>query len=484
VTLLSRARAALDRTWRYFNLRIFWQMLLAFVLVTMLTAVGLYLAGRRAINDTADALRNNLSPAHDLWAERLAGYHEGTGTWSDVEEMIAAYPLGEAWGPWEEEWDLPYVLAAPDGTILASSRGDRVGQVLGDFEEQLATPIVVDGETVGQILLIVIPRFGSAGEGRFFLPPPPRSGFIFDRLLETSVYVTVMALILGIFFSRSISRPLTELTEATRDVTRGDLSVRVSPQHAGEVGELAASFNQMTEALERADELRRNMTADVAHELRTPLSVIRGKLEGVIDGVYPATREHLEPILEETAVLTQLVEDLRLLAQAEAGHLTLDRRPVDAGDLIRDAYVSFTPLASDRGITLVLDLPVSLPRVSADWRRIAQVLGNLISNALHHTPEGGSVTLSAVAAEAVVEVTVEDTGIGISPEDLPYVFERFWRGDRARVRTELGAGSGLGLAIVRQIVELHGGEVRVESEPGRGACFSFTLPKVSAPDKE
>ena len=238
----------------------------------------------------------------------------------------------------------------------------------------------------------------------------------------------------------------------------------------------------------RADELRRNLTADVAHELRTPLSVIRGKLEGVLDGVYPATPEHLDPVLEEAKLLTHLVEDLRLLALAEAGQLALDRRAMDVGDLLRDAHVNFGPQAADRGVTLALDLPADLPRVTADWRRVSQVLGNLLTNALRHTSQGGCVTLSAAdvspagaeAEEGRVEVTVADTGTGIPPEELPYIFERFWRGEKSRSRA--AGGTGLGLAIARQLVEMHGGTIRVESTPGRGSKFSFTLP-VGTPDR-
>jgi len=212
----------------------------------------------------------------------------------------------------------------------------------------------------------------------------------------------------------------------------------------------------------------------VAHELRTPLSVIRGKLEGVLDGIYPATPEHLEPILDEILLLTRLVEDLHLMALAEAGQLALEKRPLDVGDLLRDAQVNFGPQADDRGVTLALDLPEALPQVIADWRRISQVLGNLLTNALRHTPPGGRVTLSARAIGGAVEVTVADTGVGIPPEDLPYIFERFWRGDKSRSRA--GGGSGLGLAIARQLVEMHGGRIGVESTPGQGTRFTFTLP--------
>jgi two-component system OmpR family sensor kinase/two-component system sensor histidine kinase BaeS len=294
------------------------------------------------------------------------------------------------------------------------------------------------------------------------------------RLVLTEGVVVLLGLVVGAILSRRITRPVTKVAEAAGRIAAGDLSTRVPEDASGELGDLARSFNQMAAALERADQLRRNMTADVAHDLRTPLSVIRGKLEGIVDGIYPATEDHIRPVLEETEVLTQLVEDLRLLALAEARQLTLDRRPMDVAGLLRDAQVNFTPLAQDRGITLVLDLPEALPRVVADRRRIAQVLGNLIVNALRYTPSGGTVTLSARADDGAVTVAVRDTGIGMPPEELPYVFERFWRGEKSRSRDS--GGSGLGLAIARELVVLHDGEISVESAPGRGTTFRFTLP--------
>jgi two-component system OmpR family sensor kinase/two-component system sensor histidine kinase BaeS len=312
---------------------------------------------------------------------------------------------------------------------------------------------------------------------------------VLQRFLLVGLAFAAFALAVGLGLSRLMSRPLVNLTAATRAVAAGDLSIRVPTSFPGEVGELAGAFNQMAQELARADGLRRNLTTDVAHELRTPLSVIRGKIEGVLDGVYPATPEHLEPILEETRLLTHLVEDLRLLALAEAGQLGLEKRPMDLRDLLRDAHVNFGPQASDRGVTLALDLPPELPEVVADWRRIAQVLGNLLTNALRHTPEGGQVTLSAALADAslngvagddgdidggMVEVVVSDTGAGISSEDLPFIFERFWRGDKSRSRAS--GGSGLGLAIVKQLVEMHGGTIGVESRLGQGSTFRFTLP--------
>lgn len=476
MNLWQRMRRTVDSVRHGLNLGFFWQLLLAFTLVTVMTSVGILLAGRRAMDHTRDYYRANPPWAlQRFWAMNLGEYYGKHGTWNGVQQEIESifpnFPMPGVQDHAMGEWVQPFVLVNTEGQIVASNQPFRVGDQFRSSKDLPAINIVYEGERIGVLFLDILePR----RQGR---PSPVPTQTIRTQLYTTSAYLFVFALVLSFILSRSISHPVTELTQATRTVAGGDLDVRVSIEHAGEFGELAEAFNIMAAELQRADELRRNMTADVAHELRTPLSVIRGKLEGILDGVYSATEEHLAPVLEETEVLTHLVEDLHLLAQAEAGQLRLDRYPTDVGDLLRDAYVNFTPQAEDRGVTLGLDLPETLPRVSADWRRISQVLGNLISNALQHTPPGGSVTLSAQAREGHVAISVSDTGVGISPEEMPYIFERFWRGDTARVRTEYG-GSGLGLAIVKQIVELHGGQVDVASEPGQGATLTFTLPYV------
>lgn len=445
---------------QWFNLRFFWQLILAFTLVIVLVSGGMALAGNAAMRRLE---RHRTPRGSAVWESRLARYYEDHGSWEGIEEFIATYPCGSGWGPWDETWRVPFVLAGPDGVVVAAS--DPHPDRLTPFEQRAAAPIQVDGQPVGWLLLfpLISPR-----------EPSRAVGAVLPGFLLTAVAIGAGSLVVGLVLSRGMSRPLTRLTEAARAVAAGNLSVRVPTDYPGEIGELAAAFNGMIEELARADQLRRNLTADVAHELRTPLSVVRAKLEGILDGVYEPTPEQVEPILEEIHVLTRLVDDLRLLALAEAGQLPLEKEPLDLADLLSDIRVNFEPQAADRGITLALDLPTALPRVRADRRRISQVLSNLVSNALRHTPAGGCVTLAAGVKEDAVEVSVSDTGVGIPPEDLPFVFERFWRRERSRSRGS--GGSGLGLTIAKQLVEMHGGTIGVESVPGAGSRFWFRLP--------
>jgi len=291
----------------------------------------------------------------------------------------------------------------------------------------------------------------------------------------------VLAALLAGFTFRRYGSPLAEVMAAADAVAEGDLSVRVRENVPGELGRLARSFNRMTEELAREEQQRRNLTADVAHELRTPLHIIQGNLEGILDGVYEPTAEHLAATLEETRLLARLVNDLQTLSLAESGQLPLHPAPVQAADLLADVATSFSVQAEEAGIQILLDVPQGpgddeALTLEADADRLDQVLSNLVGNALRHTPPGGRIHLRAEPAPEGVRLAVSDTGAGIPPEDLPFIFDRFWRGDRARSRSN-HAGSGLGLAIARGLVQAHGGRIRAESEPGQGTTFVIELPR-------
>jgi signal transduction histidine kinase len=270
---------------------------------------------------------------------------------------------------------------------------------------------------------------------------------------------------------RRMAAPIGDVMEAADRVAGGDYSARVQVRGAGEVARLAHSFNQMTQRLQANETQRRALLADVTHELRTPLSVIRGNVEGMLDGVYPADDAHLGPVLEETAVMARLLDDLQTLSTAEAGVLRLYRERLDPVELAQDAAAALRPRAARAGVGLEVDATGPVPEVDVDQVRIGEVLANLLTNAIRHTPEGGSVRITVGPAPAGVAFAVSDTGPGIDARDLPHVFDRF-------VKSADSGGAGLGLAIARSLVEAHGGRISAESAPGQGTTMRFVLPAV------
>jgi two-component system sensor histidine kinase BaeS len=260
-----------------------------------------------------------------------------------------------------------------------------------------------------------------------------------------------------------------DLIEAAGRVEEGNYGTRVDERGPGEVRALARAFNAMSARLEANEDERRRLLADVSHELRTPLSVIRGNLEGMLDGLYPADAAHLDVILEETRVLERLVEDLRTLSLAESGALRLHREPTDLSVLLREVAAAHKAQADAAGVALDVRAEGELPSVDVDPARTRQVVGNLLANALRYTPEGGGVTLSAARDGERVVVEVADTGPGIGSEAIGRIFDRFYRSADS-------PGSGLGLPIARSLVNAHGGEISASSEPGHGTTIRFTLP--------
>ncbi|MFN2143762.1 MAG: sensor histidine kinase [Anaerolineales bacterium] len=320
--------------------------------------------------------------------------------------------------------------------------------------------------------------------------------FLLSRLFEGGGRLTGLVWVMGCSLSmalpllagaiarnifQGVTTPIADVMTAAEAVAEGDFSVQVPVPTRGsrEFQRLAVSFNRMTARLNQLDQQRRNLTADVAHELRTPLHIIQGNLEGILDGVYEPTPEQVHVLLDEVGLLTRLVEDLQLLSTVESGHLTLKMEMVDIQELLADVGTSFSGQLEAAGVDLQIDVPENPEglQIQADPERLDQVISNIVANALRYTPKDGKITMSARPSEDHVQILVADTGEGIAPQDLPYIFDRFWKGDRSRSRAA-GEGSGLGLAISRNLVQAHGGTIQAESEVGVGTTFIITLPRI------
>jgi len=296
--------------------------------------------------------------------------------------------------------------------------------------------------------------WGGTGGGR----PYGKIGIV---LIALAIFLIAMA-------GRRFASPFGDVMEAADRVAAGDYETRVQERGSRELRRLGRAFNEMTERLGTNEARRRQLLADVAHELRTPLSVIRANLEAVLDGLYPMDEAQLRRVLEETTVMTRLLDDLQTLSTAEAGALTLHREPIEPRQLIETAVDAFTAQARESGIRLE-GRAETLPELDVDRLRIGEVLSNLLSNALRHTPRGGEVVVTAVPAEDGVGFSIADTGIGIGQEQLPHVFDRFSRAPDS-------PGAGLGLAIAKSLVEAHGGEIRAESDT-TGTTIVFVVPR-------
>jgi signal transduction histidine kinase len=369
-----------------------------------------------------------------------------------------------------------YALADREGRVIVAGSGHGVGDRLSPNARAQSIPITVEGQMVGLLVLGRNVAGMMTAAGVDFLARVNRS------LLLAALGAGTLALILGGALARTLTHPLREITAAARQVARGQLDQQVPVRSRDELGELAVAFNQMSADLARARDQRRQMTADIAHDLRTPLSVVLGHLEALRDGVLPPAPETLSLVHDEALRLNRLVEDLRTLSLAEAGELTLARRRIAPGMLIERAAAALLPRAQQRGIALHTHIETGLAEIDVDADRMAQVLGNLLDNALRHTPTGGCVTLTGGSGptQGTILLSVRDSGPGITPEDLPRIFDRFYRADKARARSAAQDAhrSGLGLAIARSIVEGHGGRIWAESPPGAGAQFFIQIPSA------
>lgn len=484
------------------GLRSLWVKLLAALILVAAIAIGVVaIAANRS---TSQQFQLYVGQGRQARAERLApdvaAYYARTGSWSGVDEWLVSLVQsqsatdtqgvaeshtggqgqgigqGRGRGPGAGTSTDRLVLADGGGRVLADSGSDLVGSVLTKAELAWGVPIDVEGRQVGTLLIPAEAIVHEAPEAEFLRQ-------VNRTLLWAGIAAGLIALLLGLLLARQLTAPLRALTQATQRLAQGGLAQfsddnvpQVAVRGGDEISDLGRSFNRMAESLARQQTLRRNLMADIAHELRTPLSVIRSDLEALLDGVYQPTPESLASLQEETLLLQRLVDDLRALAQAEAGQLRLQRQPTDLAGLLQGVVSSFGLLAESQEQNLELELPDAPLIADADPQRVRQVVANLVSNALRHGAAPGSRVLVSAVHKAEpgpgeVWVSVADDGPGIPPEELPHLFDRFWRGGRARAD-----GSGLGLAIARELVRAHGGRIWVISEPEQGTVFWFSLP--------
>ena len=426
---------------------------------------------------TQHALDRYLIRNGEIWAQSfvpiIAEQYRYYGNWQFAQlivvnpwHMMGGYGPQRGHGNMWGQMGLRVVIADLQGEVVADSGNSLLGERLSPNVLQQGIPITVDGRQVGTLLLINPQRYAPLQQS--FLSAVNRS------VLWAGLVAGVAALLVGTLLFVAIMRPLRRLRVAAGQVAAGDLSVRVPVTGRDELGALAEAFNHMAAGLEQQQHLRQQMVADIAHELRTPISIIQGSLEAMLDGVLKPEPVELREVYAETRRLARLVEDLRMLSLADAGQLTLARSPVNLAETVERVVGRMTPLAEVRQIALRAEVAEPAPLIEADSDRLAQVLTNLIDNALRYTPSGGHVTVRLAQEDSKLKITVADDGPGIPEEDLPFIFERFWRGDKSRSRHS--GGSGIGLAIVKQLVELHGGTVEVASQVGKGSTFTVSLP--------
>jgi len=441
--------------------RLWFRLGLIFAVIVLVTVVTIYFFVSRSIavevEDYATTYRQNL--AVQVRSKLYVHYFQQGYSWEGVQSLV------------EDTADVTgtrIILAAGNGTVI----GDSAKELLGmNYTDSSVSPVelIWREEVIVRAYIIVDPTAGAS-----VAPFLRLSGSINRSLLLGGSLAIGIALLLTFVLSRRMMSPIGVLAGAARRLGRGDLSQRVRLQGEDEVASLAEAFNSMASDLEHAEQLRRNMVADVAHELRTPLSNIQGYLEAIRDGMVEPDGAAIRSLNEETALLSRLVNELQELSLAEAGELKLVYQTEDVAGLLRQAVTSWQPQLTAGEISLSLEMPDDLPPVNIDWQRVNEVLHNILENAVAHTRKGGTIKIGASQKGKWVDVSVSDTGEGIPAEDLPHIFERFYRVDKSRARAT--GGSGLGLTIAKRLIEAHGGMIVVQSKLGEGSRFSFTLP--------
>jgi len=443
--------------------RLWFRLGLTFAVIIFVTVVAVYFfVSERIATEMEDYAAISAQYRSLQIRSQLYFHYLDKGSWEDVQPVVEALGVSGT----------RIILVAVNGTVVGDSKRELLGANYTDSSNDPLEMSLVKGgvkEVLGHAYITSDPATEP-----YVTPFLKLSSSINRSLLLGGSLAIGIALLLTFVLSRRMTSPIEVLAKAARRLGQGDLSQRVRLQGESEVTALAEAFNSMAADLEYAEQLRRNMVADVAHELRTPLSNIQGYLEAIRDGVVEPDAAAIRSLSEETYLLSRLVNELQELSLAEAGELKLVYQAEDITNLVKQAVTPWQPQLTAGEISLSLELPDNLPLVTIDWQRVNEVLHNLLKNAVAHTPKGGAINVAAGAKGKWVEVSVSDTGEGIPAEDLPHIFERFYRVDKSRARAT--GGSGLGLTIAKRLIEAHGGTIAVQSKLGEGSRFSFTLP--------
>jgi len=448
------------------------KLFLSFTLIVISVSLVAVIARRGAVNEVHTFIfRGGMYGLSDL-AASLENYYSANGSWQGVQSIFRS-PRGGVNG-FGAILNQRLELANSSGLVVADTQSAAIGAQLTPFQLADSITLEVNGTTVGY--LFAVGGLGIDNSSQQQVLSRLNRGVVIAGLISGA-----LGLVISLVLAYTLLRPVRALTVASQRLAEGDLSQRVDVDGTDELATLGRTFNQMADSLQQAEEARRSMTADIAHELRTPLAVQRANLEALQDGVYPLTAGNLAPVIEQNFLLTRLVDDLRTLALADAGQIELQRTPTDLAALVTRVVERFQPQAATQQVKLMVSPPAApLPMVPLDPVRIEQILTNLLSNAFRYTPQDGKIELLMSATSSTVLVRVRDSGPGIPTESLPYIFGRFYRADKSRSRAE--GGSGLGLAIARQLARAHGGDLTVANHPSGGAEFTLTLPAEHKPE--
>lgn len=501
------------------------QLTLAFALVVIIAVLVASVATNRQVDGLFRRFLARYPHAHVM--ERLARYYEHYGSWDGIEGIVLEPNTGAGGPPWsnnpmsgwgrgmgpgqrrmgeefehredEDEYDdtyegrgippleglepdevaVDFLLFDSRGYIVYDSTGTQLGKQASGYAKKEAAPIFLHDRIVGYLLIRPSQETELPLIAKTFLQSINRT------LLQAGLIAGIVGVVLGIAIARGLSAPLGRLEATARQFSSGHLEQRVPVEGTEEIASVARAFNDMAASIQQARQLQQNMVADVAHELRTPLSVLQGNLQAILEDVYPMEKAEIATLYDETLILSRLVSDLHELAKAEARQLHLNMQKTDIATIVNRHAALFGDFAAEKDITLSVAMPEGVPSVMADPGRVQQVLHNLLSNALRYTPSGGAIHVQVEhiaqhidsAGQHAVRVAVVDTGPGIAADSLAFVFDRFWRADSSRSRDQ--GGSGLGLAIAKQLIEAQGGHVGVESVVGQGSRFWFTLNAVA-----